>query len=162
MAGIQILSTIHAADAPTTLLRLTDMGIDRFKLAAAAGAVLSLRLARRLCPDCKVKREASAEEVRLFHEAGVDLPAGATLFAPPQTGACASCRKLGFKGLLGLHELLLIDDGVRAALLGGASADTIRAAALNQGMRRLVQDGLEKVKLGLTTVAEVLNAISLV
>ncbi len=160
MTGHLVFSTIHTNDAPSAISRLTDMGLPAFMVATTLKAVLAQRLSRRLCSACKVERDATPEEVKVFEENKVALPKGAKLFAPPPAGgACEECKGLGYRGRVGLHELLVMSDSLRATCLKDVAADTLRHQAVGEGMRLIVQDGLEKVKLGLTTVREVLGGV---
>jgi type II secretory ATPase GspE/PulE/Tfp pilus assembly ATPase PilB-like protein len=152
-----VLTSIYVRGAGDALARLADMGLPAYKMSAALKAVLTLRLARRLCETCKTPREPDAEERELFEKNAVDLPAGSRIFGPPKGGGCTACRNLGFKGRAGVHELLFVDDEIRSALMKGADVEALRAASRQKGMRRLAQDGLEKVKLGLTTISEALG-----
>ncbi|NNN07246.1 MAG: Flp pilus assembly complex ATPase component TadA, partial [Elusimicrobia bacterium] len=146
MTGHLVFSTIHTNDAPSAISRLTDMGLPAFMVATTLKAVLAQRLSRRLCSACKVERDATPEEVKVFEENKVDLPKGAKLFAPPPVGGdCEECKGLGYRGRVGLHELLVMSDALRATCLKDVAADTIRHKAVGEGMRLIVQDGLEKV-----------------
>jgi type IV pilus assembly protein PilB len=157
MTGHLVFSTIHTNDAPSAISRLSEMGLPSFLVATTVKAVLAQRLSRRLCADCKVAHEPTEEEAKLFKENKVDLPAGTKIYGTPKDGGCATCKGIGFKGRVGLHELLVMDDDVRAICLHTSAVDMIRSAAQKKGMRLIAQDGFEKVKMGLTTVREVLG-----
>ncbi|MBI3551640.1 MAG: Flp pilus assembly complex ATPase component TadA [Elusimicrobia bacterium] len=157
MTGHLVFSTIHTNDAASTISRLTDMGLPAFMVATTIKAVMAQRLSRRLCPDCKKQRDPSPEEVKIFEENKVELPAGQKLFGPPKDNACDTCKSLGFKGRVGMHELLVMSDSLRQFCLKDVAADNVRAIAMKEGMRLIVQDGLEKVKMGLTTAREVIG-----
>jgi type IV pilus assembly protein PilB len=156
MTGHLVFSTIHTNDASSTISRLTDMGLPAFMVATTIKAVMAQRLSRRLCPDCKSQHDPTPEEVKVFQENNVQLPAGQKLWGPAKEG-CDSCKKLGFKGRVGMHELLVMSDTLRQYCLKDVAADNVRREAMKEGMRLIVQDGLEKVKMGLTTVREVLG-----
>ncbi len=156
MTGHLVFSTIHTNDAASTISRLTDMGLPSFMVATTIKAVLAQRLARRLCV-CKVPHDATPEEKNIFEENGVDLPAGAKIMGPPKGGGCDICKNLGYKGRVGMHELLVMTDSLRMFCLKDVAADPVRKMAMKEGMRLIAQDGLEKVKLGLTTCREVLG-----
>ncbi|MCR4296681.1 MAG: type II/IV secretion system protein, partial [Elusimicrobia bacterium] len=113
------------------------------------------RLSRRLC-SCKVPHDPSPEEIKIFEENKVELPKGTKLMGPPK-GGCENCKTLGYKGRVGMHEILIMSDGLRAFCLKDVAADNVRREAIKEGMRLIVQDGLEKVKLGLTTCREVIG-----
>jgi len=157
MTGHLVFSTIHTNDASSTISRLTDMGLPAFMVATTLKAVLAQRLSRRLCPTCKVPHDPTPEEIKIFEENGVALPKGAKIHGPPESGGCDQCKNLGYKGRLGMHELLVMTDTLRGFCLKDVAADPVRKMAMKEGMRLIAQDGLEKVKMGLTTVREVLG-----
>jgi len=154
MTGHLVFSTIHTNDAPSALERLTQMGIPRFVVANTMKAVLAQRLARRLCPDCKKVVDISVEEKAVFEANNVKIPPGAQIF---QAVGCEKCKGSGYKGRCGMHELLILNEEIRAQLLTDPSAIPVKAIAMKNGMRTIGMDGLEKVLLGLTTVKEVLG-----
>jgi type IV pilus assembly protein PilB len=149
LTGHLVLSTLHTNDAPTTVTRLTEMGIEPFLVASAIDTVVAQRLARTLCTSCKQRTIIPVDTLRRsgFH-IGVDLEA----YEPV---GCGRCGNTGYKGRIGLYEVMPITDEIRALILERRSADEIADIACREGMRRLRDDGLEKVKLGLTSIAEV-------
>ncbi len=155
MTGHLVFSTIHTNDAASTISRLTDMGLPAFMVATTIKAVLAQRLSRRLC-SCKVPHDPTPEEIKIFKENGVDLPKDTKLMGPPK-GGCENCKTLGYKGRVGMHEILVMSDTLRAFCLKDVAADNVRKEAVKEGMRLIVQDGLEKVKMGLTSCREVLG-----
>ena len=157
MTGHLVFSTIHTNDASSTISRLTDMGLPAFMVAGTIKAILAQRLSRRLCPDCKTPHDPTPEEIKVFKENNVDLPEGTKLYGTPQGGGCDTCKNLGYKGRVGMHELLVMTDSLRTFCLKDVAADPVRKEAMKEGMRLIVQDGLEKVKMGLTSVREVLG-----
>lgn len=160
MTGHLVFSTIHTNDSAAAILRLTEMGIPPFMVATTIKAVLAQRLSRRLCSACKIERDPSLEEIQAFKEHQVELRSGTKIFGPPAKGvSCSACNDLGFKGRLGLHEFLIMSENLRALALKESSGDLLRREAVKEGSRTLIQDGLEKVKLGLTTVREVLGGV---
>ncbi len=154
MTGHLVFSTIHTNDAASALERLTQMGLPRFVVANTMKAVLAQRLARRLCKECKVEAEPTPEELATFEANGVKVPAGARIFRPK---GCDVCKGTGYKGRVGMHELLVLNDQIRLQLLNDPSAIPVKEIAMKNGMRTLAMDGLEKVLLGHTTVKEVLG-----
>ncbi|MBI5743601.1 MAG: Flp pilus assembly complex ATPase component TadA [Elusimicrobia bacterium] len=154
MTGHLVFSTIHTNDAPSALERLTQMGLPRFVVANTMKAVLAQRLARRLCKDCKTEADLSPEELATFEAGGVKVPAGAKVFRPK---GCDICKNTGYKGRVGMHELLVLNDEIRLQLLKDPSAIPVKEIAMKNGMRTIAMDGLEKVLMGLTTVKEVLG-----
>lgn len=156
MTGHLVFSTIHTNDSSSSISRLVDMGLPAFMVATTIKAVLAQRLSRRLCTQCKVEREIKPEEKKVFEENKVAPPA--KVFAPPAgENKCEACKGLGYKGRVGMHELLVMSDSLRQVCLKDVAADTIRIQGQKEGLRLIVQDGLEKVKQGLTTVREVLG-----
>ncbi len=149
LTGHLVLSTLHTNDAPTAVARLIEMGIEPFLVASAIDCVVAQRLARQLCASCK-KRSIIPAEILRDHgfNAQFDLEA----YEP---GGCARCNGMGYKSRIGLYEVMLVTDDIRALILQRAPADAIAASATRDGMRRLRDDGLEKVKAGLTSMAEV-------
>ncbi|MDD5302930.1 MAG: ATPase, T2SS/T4P/T4SS family [Elusimicrobia bacterium] len=155
MTGHLVFSTIHTNDAASTISRLTDMGLPAFMVATTIKAVLAQRLARRLCV-CKVPHDPTPDEIKIFEENKVELPKGQKLMGPPK-GGCEVCKTLGYKGRVGMHEILIMSDSLRTYCLKDVAADNVRREAMKEGMRLIVQDGLEKVKLGLTSCREVIG-----
>ncbi len=160
MTGHLVFSTIHTNDSIAAILRLIEMGIPSFMVATTIKAVLAQRLSRRLCPECKVPHDPTPDEMGVFKDHNVDLTPKTQLYGPPGGVAkCSACNSLGFKGRLGLHELLLMSENIRSLALRESPSDLIRQEAVKEGLKTLVQDGLEKVKMGLTTVREVLGGV---
>jgi type IV pilus assembly protein PilB len=150
LTGHLVLSTLHTNDAPSAITRLTEMGIAPFLTASALDVVVAQRLSRRLCNYCKQRTVLTAEQLKSanFFEAAFDIEA----FEPV---GCARCGHTGYKGRVGIYEVMTVSDEIRALTIDRASADVIRATAVQQGMRLLRDDGLEKVRLGVTSIAEV-------
>jgi type IV pilus assembly protein PilB len=146
LTGHLVLSTLHTRDAPSAITRLIDMGIEPFMIAAAIDCVVAQRLARTLCTQCKRPTQLTAETL-LAH----DLADG-TLF---DAVGCIRCSGTGYHGRIGLYEVMPITDEIRALVLARGSVDEIRATAVAQGMRTMRDDGINKVKLGLTTLPEI-------
>ncbi len=158
MTGHLVFSTIHTNDASSTISRLVDMGLPAFMVATTIKAILAQRLARRLCSSCKVERDPNPAEIKIFEENKVDLPKGTKLWGtPPGDNKCETCKGIGYKGRVGMHELLVMSENLRRLCLKDVASDTIRPVAMAEGMRLITQDGLEKVKAGLTTAREVLG-----
>ncbi|HAH32420.1 MAG TPA: type II secretion system protein GspE [Elusimicrobia bacterium] len=153
MTGHLVFSTIHTNDAPSALERLTQMGLPPFVVANTMKAVLAQRLARRLC-KCKEEVEISPEERAVFDAYHVTIPPGKKIFKPK---GCDECKTTGYKGRVGMHELLILNEEIRLQILKDPSAIPVKNIAMKGGMRTIAMDGLEKVLLGLTTVKEVLG-----
>jgi general secretion pathway protein E len=153
MTGHLVFSTLHTNDAASALVRMADLGVESYMVAAAVEAVLAQRLVRRICAECRVRYRPD--------------PAAAALLAGRPMGdlvlergrGCAACRDTGFRGRIGIFELLTMTDELRRELLSTSSLPTLRQIAREQGMRGLREDGWLKVQAGLTTVEEVLRVI---
>ncbi len=146
LTGHMVLSTLHTRDAPSALGRLVDMGIEPFLISSAVDCVVAQRLVRKLCPHCK--RPASLPESVLL-ELGL---AGAEPF---EAVGCSRCSGSGYRGRVGIYEVMTVSEEIRTLILQHGSVDEIAAIAARQGMRRLRDDGLEKIRAGLTSVHEV-------
>jgi type II secretory ATPase GspE/PulE/Tfp pilus assembly ATPase PilB-like protein len=155
LTGHLVLSTLHTNDAPGTIMRLMDMGIEPFLIGAATRMIIAQRLVRLLCPRCKREIDPSAVQkipgLGLWDENG-------KLY---EHFGCESCRYTGFKGRTALFESLQIDNSVVELINSGASADKLRAYARENGMKILRDQGLELIRQGRTTVAEVLRETSI-
>ena len=149
LTGHMVLSTLHTNDAPSAITRLIEMGIEPFLVASALDAVVAQRLARTLCSHCKRRTivPASVLEDHGFH-AQFELEA----YEPV---GCVRCGGMGYRGRTGLYEVMKMSDEIRSLTLQRAAAEQIASVALEQGMRRLREDGLDKVKSGVTSMAEV-------
>jgi type II secretory ATPase GspE/PulE/Tfp pilus assembly ATPase PilB-like protein len=179
LTGHLVLSTLHTNSAPETVTRLLDMGMDPFNFADSLLAVLAQRLVRRLCTHCVVGSPASPEKVgelladymHAFASNGPDDAVKGRQEAVREdwvhrygrdgqlqvyrSAGCKHCGDTGFKGRVGIHELMVISKNLRRLIQGGARAEELQAAALQEGMRTLRQDGIEKVLAGKTTIEEV-------
>jgi type IV pilus assembly protein PilB len=153
LTGHLVLSTLHTNDAPSAITRLIEMGIEPFLVASALDCVVAQRLARMLCPNCKRRTIVSAEVLRENgYKALVDLEA----YEPV---GCRRCSGSGYRGRLGLYEVMSVTAEVRTLALERRPAEEMREIAVRQGMRRLRDDGLEKVKQGRTSIAEIARVI---
>jgi type II secretory ATPase GspE/PulE/Tfp pilus assembly ATPase PilB-like protein len=174
LTGHLVLSTLHTNNAPDTVTRLLDMGMDPFNFGDSLLAVLAQRLVRRLCPHCRTEREAGAEEIdELLHDWLHAFPEG---MAPPAdevragwlarhgrdgrfightAPGCEHCERTGFKGRAPLHELMSVTRELRRLIQTGARAEDLQRQAMSDGMRTLRQDGIDKVLAGVTSIAEV-------
>ncbi|PTL56151.1 GspE/PulE family protein [Paraconexibacter algicola] len=149
LTGHLVLSTLHTNDAPTAITRLIEMGIEPFLVASALDCIVAQRLARTLCSHCKRRVILSGEVLR---DSG--FPARADVEGYEPVG-CARCGNTGYKGRIGLYEVMAMSEEIRDLTIARASADRIAETAVAQGMRRLREDGLEKVRLGRTSISEV-------
>jgi type IV pilus assembly protein PilB len=154
LTGHLVLSTLHTNDAPSAIVRLTEMGIEPFLVGSALECVLAQRLARRLCTKCKQAYVPTRESLV---ELQVPLPADGpvpTLFRPV---GCSTCSQTGYKGRIALHEVMAVTEDVERLAVERASAMTIGRTAREQGMTTLREDGLAKAWAGHTSLAEVLR-----
>jgi type IV pilus assembly protein PilB len=149
LTGHMVLSTLHTNDAPSALTRLIEMGVEPFLLASAIDCIVAQRLARTLCPHCKKRVIIPAAVLR---DHGLNAKFDIEAYEPL---GCVRCGHMGYRGRIGLYEVMSMTEEIRELALQRASADRIAAVAAAQGMRRLRDDGLEKVKSGLTSMAEV-------
>ena len=156
LTGHLVLSTLHTNDAPSSVGRLTDMGVEPFLVSSAIHAVVAQRLARMLCDRCK---EVIQPERSKLEELGWDdvIPEGAVDFYGPV--GCTACAKTGYRGRINLNEVMIVDDEIKRLIVGRASATEMKKAAMENGMQTLLQDGLAKVAMGLTSLEEVLRVV---
>ena len=149
LTGHLVLSTLHTNDAPSAITRLTEMGIEPFLTASAVCTIVAQRLVRQLCTYCKRRTMLS---VSSLEKAGFSVAFDLEAYEPV---GCSRCGGSGYKGRTGLYEVMTISDEIRDLTVERASADDIRKVAVSQGMRPLRADGFEKVKNGVTSIAEV-------
>src|SRR3954463_15770536 len=154
LTGHLVLSTLHTNDAPTALTRLIEMGIEPFLVASAIDCVVAQRLARTLCNHCKAGTIIAADVL-----AGHGFAAGHDLEAYEPVG-CPRCGGSGYKGRLGLYEVMTVTEEIRTLAIERAPADRVAAVAMRDGMRRLREDGIDKVRQGITSIAEVARVSS--
>jgi type IV pilus assembly protein PilB len=153
LTGHLVFSTLHTNDAPSTIARLRDMGVPPFMITATVEAILAQRLVRRICTDCRTEFEPSDE---LLME--LQLPvAQARKYKFYYGKGCPRCNNGGYKGRVGLYELLTITDDIRDLISVNASTDEIRSLARNQGMTTLRESGLKLIFDGITTIDEVVR-----
>jgi type IV pilus assembly protein PilB len=146
LTGHLVLSTLHTRDAPSALGRLIDMGIEPFLISSAIDCVVAQRLVRVLCPHCKQPSKAPESLLAEYglYESEAFEPVG-----------CTRCAATGYRGRMGIYEVMSVSEEVRALILRRASVDEIAAAAVSQGMRRMRDDGIAKVRAGQTSIAEI-------
>jgi type IV pilus assembly protein PilB len=149
LTGHMVLSTLHTNDAPTAITRLIEMGIEPFLVASAIDCIVAQRLARTLCTHCKRRTIIPVDALRdSGYKAQFDMEA----YEPV---GCVRCGGMGYRGRIGLFEVMVVSDEIRSLTLQRAPADQVGHVAVREGMRTLREDGLEKVKAGLTSMAEV-------
>jgi type IV pilus assembly protein PilB len=149
LTGHLVLSTLHTNDAPTAITRLLEMGIEPFLVASAVDCVVAQRLARTLCATCKKRVLLPADRLA---EAGFKVQYDLEAYEPV---GCGRCGNSGYKGRTGVYEVMTVSGEIRDLILDRAPADRIAQVAMQQGMRRLRDDGLDKVRLGRTSIAEI-------
>jgi type IV pilus assembly protein PilB len=153
LTGHLVLSTLHTNDAPSTINRLMNMGIEPFLVATSVNLIAAQRLIRRICPNCKEEEdaplqallnvgfsEAEAPEIQLYRGRG-----------------CDNCNQRGYKGRLGIFEVMTVTEDIRELILSGATAIELRRKAIEEGMISLRQSGLQKIRDGITTIEEVVR-----
>lgn len=164
LTGHMVLSTLHTNTAPETVTRLIDMGMEPFSFSDALLGILSQRLARQLCGKCKVQYDATPDETDEFSRyIGADAVERATtggVFKLWRADGCVECEKTGYRGRLALHELLVNNDEIRAAIQRKATTGEIRDLAQQAGMQTLLQDGVAKCLQGHTDLKQVLAVCS--
>ncbi len=149
LTGHLVLSTLHTNDAPGAISRLIEMGIEPFLVGSAVDCVVAQRLARLLCEECKRRTTITADVMRANgFNVGLDLEA----YEPV---GCARCGGSGYKGRVGLYEVMWVSETIRALAVAREPSENIAHAAVHEGMMRLREDGLEKVRRGLTSIAEI-------
>jgi len=151
LTGHLVLSTLHTNDAPSSVTRLINIGVEPFLVGAALNAILAQRLVRRVCSGCSEEQEQSEDLAEFLMMQGL---AGTTVYSG---SGCDKCRQTGYSGRVGLYELLVFDDVVRDAVAGNPSVSEFRRMAVERGMITLRQDGIAKVADGMTTIEEVLR-----
>ena len=153
LTGHLVLTTLHTNDAASAITRLINMNVEPFLIGASLQMVLAQRLVRRVCPKCRTEYEPSRNIRKALERMDVEIE---KFFRG--TG-CSHCRNTGYRGRIGLHELLSVDDHLRDAITAEVSLSQLRESALKDGMLTLAHDGFRKVREGITTLDEVLHVI---
>jgi type IV pilus assembly protein PilB len=157
LTGHLVLSTLHTNDAPSAVTRLTEMGIEPFLVGSALDCVVAQRLARRLCDRCKAPDvRDSAELIRLRFSSPDDIDEP-VIYKPV---GCPSCSKTGYRGRIAVHEVMTVSEEIERLTVAHASSADIAAAAREQGMITLREDGWTKVRMGLTSIEEILRVVA--
>ncbi len=151
LTGHLVLSTLHTNDSLGTVTRLIDMGVEPFLLAATLSGIVAQRLVRKVCRDCMEGHEPSKREIEIFARRGMKIE------KIIRGKGCASCNMTGYKGRVALHEVLVINDDIRRVIMNGENFQKLREIAIKNKTIFLIDDGLLKVKQGLTTTEEVLR-----
>jgi type IV pilus assembly protein PilB len=156
--GHLVMSTLHTNDAPQTLTRLVDMGVKPYAIATSVSLIIAQRLARRLCTHCKVPVDVPREALRKEGFAEAEIEAGMRIYGPSPKG-CNACTD-GYKGRVGIYEVMPVTDTISRIILNGGSAVEITDQAAREGVWNLRRAGLEKVKAGLTSIQEI-NSVTI-
>jgi type IV pilus assembly protein PilB len=153
LTGHLVFSTIHTNDAPTTINRIVDIGVPPYLVSSALVLIQAQRLVRRICPKC---REEIKVDEKILEEAGIPegtLPEGKVF----KGKGCTNCNQTGYKGRIGLYEVMPISPEIRYMILKGKSSDDIAKQAAKEEMLTLRDDGIDKVKQGVTTIEELMR-----
>jgi len=153
LTGHLVLSTLHTNDAPSTITRMIDMGIEPFNVASAVNLITAQRLLRRICGNCK---ESTTYPEEFLRGAGLtDQEIGEASFF--KGAGCDACGGTGYKGRAGLYEVMAMSPALRRMVLQGASTADLQKQAISEGMLTLRMDGLVKLRKGITTLEEVIK-----
>jgi type IV pilus assembly protein PilB len=152
LTGHLVFSTLHTNDAPGAITRLLNIGVESYLVAASVIAVMAQRLVRKICTNCKEPYDPPVNIRRAVERQVGDV---GTFY---HGVGCKKCRNTGFSGRIGIYELLVPDDAMRDRITAAPSINELRAMAAQAGMITLRQDGMDKVKAGITTVEEVFRA----
>jgi type II secretory ATPase GspE/PulE/Tfp pilus assembly ATPase PilB-like protein len=152
--GHLVLSTLHTNDSISAVARLLDLGIPNYLIASSLTGILAQRLVRKLC-SCHIYERATPDYAARLAEIGSSQVPDKI----PRPAGCAICDQTGYKGRIGIYELLLIDDSMRSILRSGFKPDLIRNTARANGMKLLQEDALEKLQSGITTLDEILRVV---
>jgi len=158
LTGHLLLSTLHTNDSATTLPRLLDMGIEPFLIASTVNIAIGQRLIRQLCPNCKVQKTYTEEELKNLKElvSGNFFEKNKTFYVGK---GCTKCTDTGYLSRIGIHEVLEVTDAIRVAITTHLPAAEIKKIAVHEGMTTILEDGLNKAKEGITSIEEVLRVI---
>ena len=147
LTGHLVLSTLHTNDAPGAIVRLQDMGIESFLITSSVMQVVAQRLVRRICDSCK-------EETILVPQFADELGIKGSVY---KGKGCSDCNQSGYRGRIGLYEVMTLSEEIKRLIIDRQSVSQIRDLAIAQGMVTLRQDGIAKIKAGVTTVEEVMR-----
>jgi type IV pilus assembly protein PilB len=156
LTGHLVLSSLHTNDAPSAITRLVEMDVETFLVASAIDAVVAQRLARKLCERCRVAYRPEPAELQAAGYPDWLWPEIPELF---KAQGCAACANTGYRGRIGLYEVMQMSEEIERLTVERSSADAIRTVAVQQGMMTLRDDGLEKARVGITTLDEVARVV---
>ncbi len=157
LTGHLLVSTLHTNDAPSTVSRMGEMGIEPFNISASLVCVCAQRLLRRVCKNCKVKYVPEGREMEILKKA-INFPEGGEIYKA-STGGCHVCSGNGYKGRVGIHELMTNSEALTEAINQEVEVADLKRVAMKTGMKTLHQDSMLKVKMGLTTMADALSNV---
>ena len=153
LTGHLVLSTLHTNDAPSAVTRLTEMGIEPFLTSSAVDCVVAQRLARKLCSHCKEAYKPSSE---IKKELNLSPDEDITLY---RAKGCNKCNDTGYRGRIGLYEVMIVSEAIERLTVERASVEDVKRVAVSEGMLTLRQDGIEKLKKGITSVEEIMRVV---
>ena len=158
LTGHMVFTTLHANDTATAITRLNEMGIPPYLVGSSVIGVMAQRLIRRICPKCSTSRSVDSEKDKLAHQHGIQVLKKATVVDLSNNSSkelCPICNGTGYKGRLGLYEVMKVNDPIRELIMKSSTADVIRECASSNGVKSLLNYGMDLVKEGLTTIEEV-------
>jgi len=156
LTGHLVLSTLHTNDAPSSVIRLIDMGIEPFLISSSVIGVIAQRLVRRICPRCKKEAKLTSDLAKILEEYNMD----SKKIILNKGEGCPHCKETGYKGRIAIFELMIITDTIRDLISSNITSGKLRETAIKEGMCQLKEDGLKKVCEGVTTIDEVLRVAS--
>jgi type IV pilus assembly protein PilB len=156
LTGHLVLSSLHTNDAPSAITRLIEMEVETFLVGSAIDCIGAQRLARKLCEKCKKAYAPDPGELLEAGYAGSRIPDLGELFRP---AGCGACSNTGYRGRIGLYEVLQMTEEIERLTVDRASSDAVKAVAIEQGMKTLRDDGLEKAASGLTSIEEIARVV---
>ena len=157
LTGHLVLSTLHTNDAPSTITRLADMGIEPFLIATSVRLVIAQRLMRKICPECKTEEHPTTEELRLLDIS--DAEAKTLKFY--KGAGCTTCAGTGYKGRVAIHQVLPVSEAIKKLIVDRATPDEIEKVSIAEGVTTLRMSALEKLKAGITNAQEVIKTTKL-
>jgi type IV pilus assembly protein PilB len=153
LTGHLVFTTVHTNDAPSAVARLLDLGLEKFLITATAEAIVAQRLVRRVCSNCKREYKPSPEEIMELGLMPEDVADKKFYYGK----GCDLCNNTGYKGRMGLYEIMVFNDEIRDLIMNDASTAVLRNAARKNGMRMLRENGLSAIFDGITTIDEVVK-----
>jgi type IV pilus assembly protein PilB len=156
LTGHLVLSTLHTNDAPSSVIRLIDMGIDPFLISSSVIGIIAQRLVRRICPRCKKEAKLTSDLAKILEEHNMD----SQKIILNKGEGCPYCKETGYKGRIAIFELMIITDTIRDLISSNITSGKLREIAIKEGMCQLKEDGLKKICEGVTTIDEVLRVAS--